>query len=135
MLDFLQRNKTLVRYILVGGTGVLFELAVIFVAVKVFSASDAAAVTASYWLGVAFSFLLQKFFAFENKDVRVKSVGYQTVSFGVLLAVNYIFTLVFVHFTAAFLGVYLARMVALVITTGWNFFAYKFIIFRKAGNA
>lgn len=135
MLDFLQRNKTLVRYILVGGTGVLFELAVIFVAVKVFSASDATAVTASYWLGVAFSFLLQKFFAFENKDVRVKSVGYQTVSFAALLAVNYIFTLVFVHFMAAFLGVYLARMVALVITTGWNFFAYKFIIFRKTGSA
>lgn len=135
MGQFLDKNKTLIRYLLVGGTGVVFELAVIFLALTVFKASDSMAVTASYWLGVAFSFLLQKFFAFENKDVRAKTVGYQTLAFGLLLAINYLFTLAFVHFTGALLGVYLARMVALVITTGWNFFAYKFIIFRKTAHA
>lgn len=134
MRQLIRQNKTLVRYVLVGVAGVLFELAVIFIAVKVFSASDALAVTASYWLGVVFSFLLQKFFAFENKDVRVTTVGYQTATFVVLLGFNYLFTLVFVHFMSGLLGVYLARMVALVITTGWNFFIYKLIIFRKLSH-
>ena len=134
MQQLIHQNKTLVRYVLVGVTGVLFELAVIFVAVKVFAASDVVAVTASYWLGVAFSFLLQKFFAFENKDVRPKTVGYQTFTFAALLGFNYLFTLVFVHLTAGLLGVYIARMVALVVTTGWNFFVYKLIIFRKSGH-
>ncbi|MFW0111387.1 GtrA family protein [Rothia sp. CCM 9417] len=134
MLGLIRKNQTLVRYVLVGGVGVLFELAVIFVMIRVFTASDSLAVTASYWLGVIFSFLLQKFFAFENKDVRAKTVSYQTAAFAVLLGFNYLFTLVFVHFTAEFLGIYLSRMVALAITTGWNFFVYKLIIFRKPSH-
>lgn len=124
-------SNTLLRYILVGGTGVLFELFVIFAMKNWLGASDELAVTVSFWAGVAFSFLLQKFFAFDNKEVRIKALSKQAFFYALLLAVNYLFTLLFVNLTAGFWGVYIARMVALVITTAWNFLVYKYLVFKK----
>lgn len=135
VLGRLLHNKTLIRYIVTGVSGVFFELGVIFVAQRVFHASDSLAVSLGFWLGVAFSFLLQKFFAFESREVQPRVLGWQTVSFGVLLLVNYLFTLGVVALLAGVLTVYVARMLALVITTAWNFLVYKHIIFRQSkGN-
>ena len=135
MYSLIRRNKTLARYLFVGGTGVLFELVVIFVMVRVFSSSDSLAVTMSYWLGVLVSFLLQKFFAFKSRDVRAKTVTRQIIFFGLLLVFNYIFTLVFVQLTGEIINIYLARIIALVITTMWNFYVYKKIIFKNGNRA
>lgn len=131
VISRLLNNKTLIRYIVTGVSGVFFELGVIFLALRVFHASNSVAVSLGFWLGVAFSFLLQKFFAFENKEVQPLALGCQTVSFGVLLLVNYLFTLGVVAVLAGLLTVYGARLLALVITTAWNFLVYKHIIFRQ----
>nr|WP_239479056.1 GtrA family protein [Rothia sp. ZJ1223] len=119
------------RYVGVGVTGVIFELLILYIVKNVLDGDNKIAVTASYWLGIIFSFLLQKFFAFENKETATKVVGAQVLSYSLLLLVNYLFTLGFIALFAEMLGIYIARMVALMITTGWNFFVYKYFVFKK----
>lgn len=118
------------RYVLVGGLGYLFEMAVLYVASTLLRTSDPLAVTTSFWLGLVFSFLLQKVVAFGSREARADVLGAQTGLYAVLVLVNYAFTLGFTSLAAPSIGVFLSRTIALGITTGWNYFAYRNVIFN-----
>ena len=126
------KSSTLLRYIFVGGTSYAIELSVLLLLIYVFHANTALAVSIGFWLGLIISFILQKFLAFGDKDTRVKRLTIQSFYYGLLVAVNYTFTLVFVHYLSPILTILVARTVALIITTVWNFFVYKKIIFKEA---
>lgn len=119
------------RYAVIGGLGYIFEMLVLAVAVSLLSAGDHAAVTASYWLGLVFSFVLQKLLAFRNRDRRSVVIGAQATSYVALVLLNYGFTLLFTTLTASVLGVFISRTLALLMTTGWNYFLYRKIIFNN----
>lgn len=131
MKKILHFNTTTLRYLIVGVAGVVFEIFIIFLMKGIFLASNELSITISFWLGIIFSFTLQKFFAFQNPGVEVKMLGGQIFAYGTLLIVNYLFTLFFVNIFSSFFGVYIARMIALIIMTCWNYIVYKKIIFNE----
>ncbi|TXJ07779.1 MAG: GtrA family protein [Aeromicrobium sp.] len=122
------------RYLIVGVTGYLFEMAVLALATRVFESGTVLAVTLSFWLGLLFSFYFQKVLAFGDHDHSVKVLGRQGMLYGVLVLVNFGFTVGFAWLFEPTLGVYLSRTIALGITTTWNFFIYRSIIFKARAN-
>lgn len=127
------REKPIVKYLLVGGSTYALELLVIYL-LKLFGLNDVIAVGIAFWFGLAASFVLQKLIAFSNKDRSARTVGRQAIMYGMLVAVNYVFTLGTVALFSETFGVFLTRTVALIITTFWNFFIYRNVIFKNTAT-
>ena len=125
------KTSTLLRYIIVGGTSYAIELAALLLLVHVLHFNTTLAVSIGFWLGLVISFLLQKFLAFKNTDTRARRLTIQTVYYALLVLFNYGFTLLFVHLLEPFIDLSIARTLALIITTAWNYIIYKKVIFPE----
>ena len=125
------KTSTLLRYIIVGGTSYAIELSVLLLLVHVLHFNTTLAVSIGFWLGLVISFLLQKFLAFKNTDTRARRLTIQTVYYALLVLFNYGFTLLFVHLLEPFIDLSIARTLALIITTAWNYVIYKKVIFTE----
>lgn len=125
------------RYLVVGGSVYVFEIAVILVA-QALGISSLIAVGLSFWLGFLLSFTLQKFIAFGDKRTHHKIVIPQFLATAALVLFNFGFTLLVTKLLAHVLPALVTRTLALGITTMWNFYFYKTRIFsvppRKPGN-
>ena len=120
-----------VRYLIVGGSVYIFELAVIVVA-QVSGANSVMAVAISYILGTSVSFLLQKFVTFGDKRTHHKIITMQFLATCLLVVVNFGFTLLVTKLLSPPLPAVITRTVALATTTIWNFYLYKTRIFKKS---
>ena len=125
------KTSTLLSYIIVGGTSYAIELSVLLLLVHVLHFNTTLAVSIGFWLGLVISFLLQKFLAFKNTDTRARRLTIQTVYYALLVLFNYGFTLLFVHLLEPFIDLSIARTLALIITTAWNYVIYKKVIFTE----
>lgn len=118
------------RYLIVGGSVFVFELAVIKVA-QMCGASNVVAVGLSFWLGFIVSFMLQKFFAFGDKRTHSKVLLPQIIATGLLVLFNFGFTLAVTELLSDHVSAFLSRTLALGITTLWNFYLYRTRIFKQ----
>lgn len=123
-------KHTLSRYIFIGGASFAIEACAIFLFIHAAHFSSVLSVALSFWVGLIISFILQKFFAFRDKKVTVKHVAKQSIAYAILITINYLFTLGFVVVFETITGVFIARTLALIITTIWNFIVYSKIIFK-----
>lgn len=119
------------RYVFIGCLAYFIELCVLFSFSHLLKLSPTISVGISFWVGLIVAFILQKIFAFKNNSKHKKTVALQIVLYLILVAFNYIFTLLFVHFTESLIGLFASRTIALIITTLWNFLIYKRVIFRE----
>lgn len=121
------------RYLLIGGSIYLFELAVITV-LKLYGSSDVVAVGTSFWTGLLLSFALQKWVTFNDRRTQVKIVGQQLAAFGCLVLFNFIFTLAVARILHAIVPAAISRTIALGITTVWNYYLYRTRLFKAAAG-
>lgn len=122
-------QRPIYRYLIVGGSIYLFEVAVILVA-QWFGAGPVLAVAISFCLGTIVSFWLQKLVTFSDKRMHHKLLAIQFIATSLLVLFNLLFTLLVVKLLATYLVAVVSRTIALVITTTWNFFLYKTRIFN-----
>lgn len=115
------------RYICIGGVSYVIELSALLLLVNVLLVSSELAVACSFWIGLVVSFLLQKYLAFGNKTREKRVLGKQAFLYGVLILVNYVFTIAFVGVFVSLLGLILSRTIALLLTVTWNYFVYRYI--------
>lgn len=118
------------RYIFVGVTVYLLELIIILVAQHL-GASDIVAVGLSFWIGLVISFILQKFFTFNDNRTHFKLVLSQVAAVAALVLFNFGFTLLCTHYLSNRLPVFVIRAGAIGVTTIWNFYLYKSKIFNR----
>jgi putative flippase GtrA len=123
------RQRPGLRYVLVGGSTYVFELAVIVVAQQL-GASAVVSVAVSFWLGLFVSFTLQKLVTFGDKRTHHKVVLPQMTAFALLVMFNFAFTLLVTKLLEHLLPVVAIRTLAIGITTLWNYYLYKTKIFR-----
>ena len=116
------------RYIMVGGSVYVFELAVIYIA-EHFGAGQLVAVGLSFWLGLIVSFALQKVVTFQDKRTHHKVVVPQFLAVCALVLFNFGFTILVTELVGDKLPTAVTRTVVLGITTLWNFKLYKSRIF------
>lgn len=117
-------------YIFAGALSFAIELTVLHGALLTTN-SRPAAVTIGFIAGLTASFLLQKLLVFKDNQKNRSKTSKQVVAYLSLVALNYTFTLLFVEIVSDFISITIARTIALIITTGWNFIIYKLFIFKK----
>lgn len=122
-------RPTGIRYLIIGGSVYVFELAVILSA-EASGASAAWAVAISFSLGTLVSFFLQKLVTFGDKRMHHKILLSQMIATGLLILWNLVFTVLLTKLLEDYLPTVAIRTIALGITTIWNFYLYKTRIFR-----
>lgn len=127
-------KRSIVRYVFFGGLSYIIEIAIIQISLITLH-DNIVSVTIGFWSGLVIAFLLQKMFAFQDGQKKPKRLLSQMLAYGLLIVINYLFTLGVVWALGnTIMGVIGARTIALVITTVWNFFAYKYVIFKTASS-
>lgn len=119
------------RYLVVGGSVYILELATILVAQKM-GASSVTSVAIAYIVGTAVSFVLQKLFTFGDRRMHHKVILSQVIAVTLLVIFNFGFTLLTAKLLQNILPAIVVRTLALLTTTIWNFFLYKTRIFKRA---
>lgn len=123
------RQRPGVRYVAVGSSTYVVELAVIVIAQHL-GATAVTAVAISFWFGLVVSFTLQKLVTFSDKRTHHKVVLPQIGAFSLLVGFNFGFTIVVTRLLEHSLPVVAIRTLAIGITTLWNYYLYKTRIFR-----
>lgn len=124
-------DRNLLRYLLAGGSSYLVEITVLAAFIHLLDIDLKVSVSVSFFVGLAVSFLAQKIYAFKSTSKAKQLLASQATLYLLLVGVNYLFTVWFVLFAHAYIGALAARTIALIITTTWNFFIYKKIIFKN----
>ena len=122
-------KRSLQRYVVVGGSVYVIEIAVITVA-QWLGASPVLAVALAFWIGLLVSFGLQKIVTFRDKRTHNRILLSQFAVFGLLVLFNFGFTLLMTRILSHLLPTVVIRTIALGITTIWNFYLYKTRIFK-----
>ena len=123
-------QNQLYRYLLVGGSVFLFELVAIVVGQSL-GASPVWAVAISFCLGTLVSFLLQKLVTFGDKRMRHRILIPQLIATTVLVLWNLGFSVLLTKMLEDRLPTVVIRIIALAVTTTWNFYLYKTRIFKR----
>lgn len=124
-------KQPLVRYVFVGGISYIAEMLTLYVCSTLLGLSSIPSVTISFWIGFVLSFILQKVVAFSNKERALKRLFWQSASYAILVLANYLFSIATVAMFDSITGIYIARTIALIITTSWNYVIYSKLIFKK----
>jgi len=119
------------RYIVVGGSVYVFEIAAILVAQHL-GASAVLAVGLSFWFGLVLSFVLQKLVTFSDKRLHHKVLVPQIVAFSCLVLFNFGFTIIVTKLMEHTLPAVVTRTLAIGVSTLWNFYLYKTRIFKSS---
>ena len=119
-------QSSAVRYLVVGGVCFLIDVALLWLAHDVWGVPLAIATPAAFLLSFASTYTLQRLFAFGSESRVVTSVGKYTA----LVIFNTVATTGIVWCVDALGGGWLAgKVVAVVSTTVWNYFAYRYWVF------
>jgi putative flippase GtrA len=122
------------RYLVIGISVYIFELAVIMVALAC-GVDAVIAVGLSFWLGLIVSFILQKFVTFRDKRTHHRILLPQIIAVSLLVLFNFGFTILLTELLVDMLPAVVIRTMALGITIIWNFYLYKTRIFKSDNNA
>lgn len=125
-------SKSFKRYLLIGISVFVFEIAVILISQQL-GANDVTAVGLSFWLGLIVSFVLQKFVTFDDRRTHHRILIPQMLAFTVLVMWNFVFTIGLTKLSSDLIPATLCRTIALALTTIWNFYLYKTRIFKGLG--
>jgi putative flippase GtrA len=123
-------KNRLVRYLIVGVSAYLMEMAVLFGLHDGLGLSPVASVAISFWFGLVVAFVLQKFVTFQNRDKKVKVVSFQLTLYGCLVAVNYLITLLAVKHLSPKYSVFAIRTGVIALGTIWNYVIYNRFLFK-----
>lgn len=125
------RFRTIILFLISGGTAALLQLLLYAFLTRIIEVWYIAASVVSFVLAVVLSFLLQKFVAFENKDMS--ATPRQFLFFAGLavfnLMANVILMILFVEYAS--IHDILAQAVTMIIVAVWSFFIYRHFIFKK----
>jgi putative flippase GtrA/LmbE family N-acetylglucosaminyl deacetylase len=125
------RDPRLMRYLFVGGTTYVAEMAVLYILEYQFRVSPFFAVSISFWFGLTIGFILQKFAAFGDARNHRKIILKQVILYMGLVGWNYLFTIFMTGLLAPRLSTFVARTIAIAIITSWNYLFYLWL-FRKS---
>ena len=124
-------DPKLIRYVIVGGTAYLIEMATMLGLKDGAKFSSIKSVAISYWVGLVVAFLLQKIVTFKNHDRRVHILAKQIVIYALLVVFNYLVTLIAVKLLTPRISVFVVRTAVIALGTIWNYFIYGLIFSHK----
>lgn len=121
-------RREFAKYFLVGISAVAFDMGTLIAAKELLNIPATPAVVVNQALVLVYVFLVNKYWSFRNRDVPHK----QVVRFVMLAAFNYgfsVFTMYMFHDTIGF-DYRLVRLGTIALMVSWNFFLYKYWVYR-----
>ena len=119
-------NHTAIRYLIAGGLSFIVDFGLLTLLKVVFDWQLWAATIVAFLTSFVFNYLVQRMFSFGSKAPH----GAALVKYAALVAFNTLATVgivALVNETAAGWGA--GKVVSTMVTTVWNYFAYRYWIF------
>lgn len=88
-------------------------------------------VTIGYVISIVIYFFANRTFTFKNNDDKI---GHQFIRFLMMVSVNYIITLMIVHYSVEYLQLkaYIATIISIIATTIFNYIIAKSWVFSRS---
>ena len=117
------------KYFVVGFSGVFLDMGTLIVFKEYFGLTPVFAVIVNQILLITYSFCLNKYWSFGNKEIPHK----QLIRFLTLAGFNYLFSIIAMYiFNEHFNFDYrLVRIGAIMVMVSWNFFLYKYWVYSS----
>jgi len=129
-LDELKQNRA-VRFLTVGSLTFLCEYIVFYVLYVFLNWNLLLANSLSFAVGLSMSFMLNRLWAFKKQDYQRK-VHHQAAIYIVLALSNLVINnLIVTGLKALGLDPRIGKIFAIATIAVWNFFAYKYVIFKE----
>jgi putative flippase GtrA len=115
------------RYLIVGGTSALIELALFSLIYYLSKGLTIPANIIAVCVATSFNFLVNRNFTFKSTSNFWRSAILYLLLFGLNLAFTTVFTTILINYGAFPL---LAKLTTMACVTMWNFFLYNKVVFR-----
>ena len=121
-------RKQFIRYFFVGVTSVAFDIATLIFFTEYFGLRPVVSLVLNQGILLTYNFTLNKYWSFKNKAMPHR----QIVRYLVLAAWNYLFSIGAMYLLHERYGFdyKLVRIGSIALMVGWNFFAYRFWVYR-----
>jgi putative flippase GtrA len=125
--------RQFVKYVIVGSFGVVLDMATFILLADVFHITPWLAVSMNQAFMLTYVFLLNKYWSFRNTDQPYE----QVIRFLMLAGCNYVFSVSAMYLVHHEFGIdhRLVRILSIAVMTTWNFFLYKYWIYRAPSTA
>lgn len=132
MYKFLTGLPITVRYLIAGGTSTAIDLVILYILTEFFGWWYLASATVAFVVAVVVSFVLQKFYTFNNSDISQKTVAAQSTLYLALQITNIGINTMLMYALVEWAGVwyFFAQIIAAAAIAVESFFVYRFIIFH-----
>lgn len=132
IINILKKYKHFIRFVIVGVINTAVDFGVYSLCFGILHIYYMTAQVFGYSAGIINSFIMNKFWTFENKEVNKKTTG-QFIKFITVNALSFGATLLGLRLLVHNLNVnaYIAKAITIVISQAINFFGYKLWVFRK----
>ena len=121
-----------VRYLIAGGLSFLVDFGLLWLMKEALGWPLWIATAVAFLVSFAFNYLIQRIFSFEATNPH----GAALLKYTLLVAFNTVATVVVVDLISQTpAGWAVGKVVATALTTVWNYFVYRYWIFRDRGAA
>lgn len=130
LFDLLYKQR-FIRYLFVGGSTFVLDEGILIMLHGVLNIHLPIALFVSYLVAFVYNFSLNRWWTFsaaENKSLKQHLVPYF-----ILFIFNLGFTVIFVSLLSKVINYAVAKVIAVLIQTTWNYLIYKYVIFSKEG--
>lgn len=121
-------SHSAVRYLFAGGLSFLVDFGILALLHEVFSWPVWLASGVSFLISFAFTYTIQRFFSFNSRAPHGRAI----LRYTVLVAFNTLATVAIValvnYSPLSWAG---GKVIATVVTTTWNYFAYRYWVFAE----
>ncbi len=124
------KKRLVIKYIVAGGTAAVVDIGALYFFKDVLDLPLRLSVALAFLVGFTASFILQKFWAFEEKSTD--RVHAQAVLYFIVSAVNFFLNIIFVSLLVEVFGLWyiLAKIIVSGLIAFVSFFIYKIFIFK-----
>ena len=132
MRQFLTGLPITVRYLIAGGTSTAIDLGILYVLTEFAGWWYLVSATAAFIVAFFVSFILQKFYTFNNRDTSRKTVATQGAFYFTLALTNLGINTILMYALVEWAGVwyFLAQIISAAAIAVESFFIYRFVIFH-----
>lgn len=115
-------------YLGVGAGTFTIDIAALALLHNYFHLSLALSATTAFWLSVLFNFFTNRTWVFSASESS--QLHRHALMYGLLLVLNYIYTLVALSLLGKYVGYITAKIIILTLQISWTYPTYRYIIFR-----
>jgi putative flippase GtrA len=121
-------GSTAVRYLFFGGIAFLVDFGLLALGYQVIGLPLEVATGCAFLISFFFTYAIQRAFAFRSETPHGRSL----VRYAILVGFNTLATILIVWLVdSSALGWGAGKVIATLVSTVWNYFAYRYWIFRK----